>query len=170
VKTIMKRKDQHPLNRPKQGPSLPRSRYHIFPPLPPDRHEALKTSITQHGVETSTTWDDKGNLLDGWERETICNELRITCPREVRHFDSEADKFKFILAVNAHRRPSLNQKQKRAVIEAYLLGDAENGMRSSSMKSVTLLRTWATAKSGSTGCPEPQSGQGSLGGTGWQSC
>jgi hypothetical protein len=40
--------------------------------LPSDRHDALNQSVVAHGVETATTWDDEGNLLDGWERETIC--------------------------------------------------------------------------------------------------
>ena len=78
-----------------------------------------------HGVELATTWDHEGNLLDGWERESICEARRLRCPREVRRFDSEADKFRFILAVNAHRRPVLSSKQKRAVIAAYLQGDPE---------------------------------------------
>jgi hypothetical protein len=102
---------------------LRRSQYQIYPSHPAPVRQAMTTSIDHHGVEQPTTWDDQGNLLDGWERETICAEKGINCPREVRHFDTEADKFRFILAVNAHRRPSLNQKQKREVIAAYLQGD-----------------------------------------------
>jgi hypothetical protein len=107
----------------KPATPLPRSKYQIFPAFPPDRREALETSIRPHGVERATVWDDEGNLLDGWERETICQEEGIACPREVRHFDCEAEKFQFILAVNAHRRPNLSQIQKREVIAAYLQGD-----------------------------------------------
>jgi site-specific DNA-methyltransferase (adenine-specific) len=77
------------------------------------------------GVQKATIWDHEGNLLDGWEREVICERHGLRCPREVRHFESEADKFRFILAVNAHRRPCLSNKQKRVVIEAYLQGDPE---------------------------------------------
>ena len=113
---------KHP-TKPAPVTTLGRSKYQIFPPLPSDRHDALKTSICQHGVERATIWDDQGNLLDGWEREAICQEESTFCPREVRHFGNEAEKFQFILAVNAHRRPSLNRKQKQAVIEAYLCGD-----------------------------------------------
>src|SRR5438045_1685404 len=102
--------------------TLARSRYQLFPPLPGDRHEALKASIAHHGVENATVWDQDGNLLDGWEREKACAENGIACPKEVRHYPSEAEKFRFVLDVNSHRRPSLNQKQKRAVIEAYLQG------------------------------------------------
>jgi transposase-like protein len=85
----------------------------------------MDESIDRHGVQTPTTWDDEGNLLDGWEREVLCQEKGVACPREVRHFYSEAEKFRFILSVNTHRRPNLSTKQKRAVIEAYLQGDPE---------------------------------------------
>jgi hypothetical protein len=105
--------------------TIPRSRYQFFPQHPPDRQEALEHSVLDHGVETATVWDHEGNLLDGWEREAICEKHGFRCPREVRHFESEADKFRFVLAVNAHRRPCLSGKQKRAVIGAYLQGDPE---------------------------------------------
>jgi DNA modification methylase len=103
--------------------AIPRSKYQFFPQHPPDRQEALDHSVRDHGVERATTWDQDGNLLDGWEREIICEKHGLRCPREVRQFESEADKFRFILAVNAHRRPCLSSKQKRTVVEAYLRGD-----------------------------------------------
>jgi hypothetical protein len=102
---------------------LRRSKYQIFPAHPSDCRAALKTSIGDQGVEKATTWDDQGNLLDGWERETACEEYGRSCPSEVRHFTNEAAKFQFILAVNAHRRPTLNRAQKREVIAGYLKGD-----------------------------------------------
>jgi hypothetical protein len=102
---------------------LPRSKFQFFPALPHDRREALRTSIIEHGVERATVWDEEGNLLDGWERENLSQEEGTNCPREVRHFGTDQEKFQFVLAVNAHRRPSLNREQKRAVIEAYLRGD-----------------------------------------------
>jgi hypothetical protein len=110
-------------NRAKPDTPPPRSKYQIFPTLPPARRAALVASIAHHGVENATVWDDRGNLLDGWERESTCAEKGIACPREVRHFEAEADKFRFVLAANGHRRPNLNQKQKREVIAAYLQGD-----------------------------------------------
>jgi hypothetical protein len=106
-----------------QRNDVSRSKYQIFPPIPPDRREALRTSIARHGVENATVWDHQGNLLDGFERETIGAELKLHCRRETRTFTSEAEKFRFILDTNSHRRPSLSQKQKREVIGAYLQGD-----------------------------------------------
>jgi len=82
---------------------FPRPRYQLFPSQPAERRAALVESIRQRGIDTPTVWDEQGNILDGWERESVCRELRITCPREVRHFPSEAAKYRFVLAVNAHR-------------------------------------------------------------------
>jgi hypothetical protein len=62
-----------------------RSRYQIFPPHPPDRHDALAQSIQDDEAETATVWDDEGNLLDGWERESICEAHGLCCPREDPH-------------------------------------------------------------------------------------
>jgi len=110
---------------PRGNPALPRSKYQIFPAHPPDRRAALEAWNTHHGIgiEDATVWDDQGNVIDGWERESICAKKGITCPRVVQHFDSEADKFRFVLTANAFRRPNLNQQQKREVIAAYLRGD-----------------------------------------------
>jgi hypothetical protein len=52
---------------------------------------ALDHSVVDHGVERATAWDHEGNLLDGWEREVICEKHGLRCPREVRQFQSEAD-------------------------------------------------------------------------------
>ena len=71
---------------------LTRSKYQIFPPHPSARREALKASIADRGVDKATVWDEQGNLLDGWEREFVCQELGVNCPREVRQFDNDAEK------------------------------------------------------------------------------
>ena len=47
---------------------------------------------------------------------TSCSHLNGCHPRPVNGYQ-------FVLAVNAHRRASLNQQQKRSIIEAYLRGD-----------------------------------------------
>lgn len=102
---------------------LRRSQYQIFPALSLDLHEALKASIKRREQEQPIVCDRQGNIVDGWERAMCCQELGIEPRREVRDFEDEAEKFQYVLAVNAHRRPNLNQKQKRAVIDGYLRGD-----------------------------------------------
>ena len=98
------------------------SKYQILPDLLPAEYEALKRSINDDGPQVPSIWDDEGNLVEGWHRERACSELGIDCPREIRHFDSEADKYELVLTVNCRRR-QMDQKQKRQVIEAYLKVD-----------------------------------------------
>jgi site-specific DNA-methyltransferase (adenine-specific) len=73
-------------------------------------------------VDIPTIVDAEGNIIDGWHRERACCELRIQCPREVREFASEAEKFELALTANCKRR-QLNRKQKRKLIESYLKVD-----------------------------------------------
>ncbi|WP_166831555.1 ParB N-terminal domain-containing protein [Thalassoroseus pseudoceratinae] len=100
------------------------SDYQFLPPLLPEEFEALKTSIAERGVDVPIIVDQDGNVIDGYHRERACDELGIYCPREIRHFDNETDKLELILSLNCRRR-QLNRKQKRSVIEAYLLRDPQ---------------------------------------------
>ena len=99
-------------------------RYGILPSLLPDEYEALKASISERGVDVPIVVDQNGDIIDGFHRLRACDELGIFCPREVRHFDTEADKLELILRLNCRRR-QLNRKQRRSVIEAYLVRDPE---------------------------------------------
>jgi len=99
-----------------------KSKYNFLPDLLPGEYEALKRSIDQDGPQVPSIWDDEGNLVEGWHRELACSELGIDCPREIRHFESESQKFELVLAVNCRRR-QMGRKQKRQVIEAYLKVD-----------------------------------------------
>lgn len=99
-------------------------RYGILPSLLPEEYEALKASISERGVDVPIVVDQNGDIIDGFHRRRACDELGIFCPREVRHFDTEADKLELILRLNCRRR-QLNRKQRRSVIEAYLVRDPE---------------------------------------------
>lgn len=98
--------------------------YQFLPPLLPEEFEALKTSIAERGIDVPIIVDQDGNVIDGYHRERACDELGMFCPREIRHFDNETDKLELILRLNCRRR-QLNRKQKRSVIEAYLLRDPQ---------------------------------------------
>lgn len=98
--------------------------YQFLPPLLPDEFEALRSSIAERGVDVPIIVDQDGNIIDGYHRQRACVELGIFCPREVRQFESEADKLELILRLNCRRR-QLNRRQKRSVIEAYLLRDPQ---------------------------------------------
>ncbi len=96
----------------------------LFPPLLPHQYEALKESITARGVDVRIICDQDGNVVDGFTRLQICDELGIDCPRELRVFDSEAAKYECALRANAQRR-QLSIVQKRELIKAYIIADPE---------------------------------------------
>ncbi|MEW4454490.1 DNA modification methylase [Bremerella sp. JC817] len=100
------------------------SPYQFLPPLLPDEFEALKASVAEGGVDVPIIVDQEGNVIDGYHRQRACDDLGLFCPREVRQFESETDKFELVLRLNCGRR-QLNRQQKRSVIDAYLLRDPQ---------------------------------------------
>ena len=99
-------------------------KYRLFGEYTPEQYAAMKISAAQIGIQVATTRDEQGNLVDGFLRNDVADDLRIPCPTEVRQFNSEAEKYEFILTVNCQRR-QLSQDQKRKLIDAYLIRDAE---------------------------------------------
>lgn len=96
--------------------------FDILPELLPEEYISLKQSIADHGVEVPIIVDETGKTIDGHHRERACDELGIYCPREVRHFNSEAEKLELAVRANCLRR-QLSRKQKRNLIGAYLKRD-----------------------------------------------
>ena len=103
-------------------------KYQIMPDLTPEAYAELKASIAERsGVEKRPIYDEEGNLLDGFARESICDELGIPCAeKEIRRFGSEVEKLAFVVTVNVKRR-QLGREQKEELIRAYLLKDAAIG-------------------------------------------
>lgn len=97
-------------------------KYQILPPLTPAEYDALKASIKKRGVEVAIIVDQCGETVDGFHRQKACDELGISCPTEVRRFDSDAERLELTVTANCQRR-QLNRKQKRALIAAYLRRD-----------------------------------------------
>jgi hypothetical protein len=98
--------------------------YQFFPDLLPDEYDALRVSIAGQGVQVPIVVDQDGNIIDGFNRQNICNELGMFCQREIRQFRSEAEKFELSLNLNCRRR-QLNREQKRELIAAYLRRDPQ---------------------------------------------
>jgi len=94
----------------------------LLPPLTSDEYERLKASIADRGVDVPSIVDEAGNTIDGFHRQKACDELGIFCPREVRQFPTEEDKYELALRLNCRRR-QLNRVQKQALIETYLRCD-----------------------------------------------
>ena len=100
------------------------NRYQFLPDLLPDEYEALKASIAERGVEVPVIVDQDGETVDGFHRERGCGELGVFCPKEIREFANEAEKYETALRLNCRRR-QLNREQKRELIAAYLQRDPQ---------------------------------------------
>jgi site-specific DNA-methyltransferase (adenine-specific) len=98
--------------------------YSLFGDLTPPEYEALKASIREHGVHVPVLTDEQGSIVDGVHRDRACEELGIPCPRLVRTFKSEAEKWEVALAANVRRR-QLTRQQKRDLVAVYLKADPE---------------------------------------------
>lgn len=101
-----------------------KNKVQFFPVMSDEEFEALKASIEERGVEVPIIVDQDGDIVDGHQRKRACDELGINCHTEVRNFENEIQKVELALTLNCNRR-HLNQKQKRKLIEDYLLHDAE---------------------------------------------
>jgi N6-adenosine-specific RNA methylase IME4/ParB-like chromosome segregation protein Spo0J len=86
----------------------------FLPPLGPEDSAALKRSLELSGVLQSVLVSagpaGRGVVVDGRERERICAELGVDCPRELRRYVSEAAIALERLSLNVHRR-KLSQGQ-----------------------------------------------------------
>ena len=100
------------------------SKYQILPPLSEQEYETLKKSIEINGLDYPVIVDQTGAIVDGFHRQRVCDELKIKCPRIVRNFESENEKYELALTLNCNRR-HLSQSQKRKVIEEYLVRDPQ---------------------------------------------
>ncbi len=94
----------------------PKHRYQFMPDLSPEDRAALKASIDADGVRVPKDVDEEGNILDGHQRQDICEELGIECPKRVITGLTEAQKIEYAWQVNVARR-QLSKAQKRQLAE-----------------------------------------------------
>jgi site-specific DNA-methyltransferase (adenine-specific) len=78
--------------------------YQQLAPLRPEEREALKADIAKRGVLVPVEVDEDGNILDGFNRTEIAQELGIEAPRIVRSGWSEEEKVEHALKINLLRR------------------------------------------------------------------
>jgi ParB-like chromosome segregation protein Spo0J len=88
--------------------------YQLMPPLSADEYAALKADIAARGVQVPIEYDDQGNILDGFHRVQICQELGLACPQVMRSGLTDAAKRAHAWALNLTRR-HLSKVQKRAI-------------------------------------------------------
>jgi transposase-like protein len=88
--------------------------YQVMSRLSPEEYAALKADIATRGVQVPAEYDDEGNILDGFHRVKICQELGIDCPKVVRSGLTDAEKRAHAWALNLTRR-HLSKAQKRTI-------------------------------------------------------
>lgn len=80
-------------------------RFQVMPSLGEEEYQKLKESIAERGVLIPIEKDaDTGEILDGFHRLRVCEELGIEPPVVERHFDSDADRKIHALTLNLARR------------------------------------------------------------------
>jgi site-specific DNA-methyltransferase (adenine-specific) len=91
-------------------------RYQPLPDLLPEEFAALKADIAAKGVLYPVLQDERGNTIDGHQRERAAKELGIKYPIAVLPGLTEEDKWHLALSLNIKRR-HLTRAQMRAIIE-----------------------------------------------------
>ena len=92
----------------------------LLPALNPWEYDALKESIRRWKVILPVVKDENGDIIDGYQRVRVCNELGITdYPVLTLRGLTEDDKRDHSLILNLVRR-RLNQQQMRKLIAAEL--------------------------------------------------
>jgi transposase-like protein len=91
-------------------------RYQVMPALSAEEYAALKADIEEHGVLVPVEYDDEGNILDGFHRVQICQDLGLDWPKVVRQDLTDAQKLEHAWTLNlARRHLSREQKQRIAI-------------------------------------------------------
>jgi ParB-like chromosome segregation protein Spo0J len=78
--------------------------YQILPPLSPEEYAALKADIAARGVLVPVEYDEDGNILDGFHRVRISQELGIHWPRNMCQGLTDEQKVDRALQLNLARR------------------------------------------------------------------
>src|SRR6266511_3166094 len=89
-------------------------RYQVMPALSAEEYAALKADIEEHGVLVPVEYDDEGNILDGFHRVQICQELGLDWPKVVRTDLTDAQKIEHAWTLNLARR-HLSREQKQSI-------------------------------------------------------
>ena len=89
-------------------------RYQVMPALSAEEYASLKADIKEHGVLVPVEYDDEGNILDGFHRVQICQELGLDWPKVVRTDLTDAQKLEHAWTLNLARR-HLSREQKQGI-------------------------------------------------------
>lgn len=103
--------------------------YQVMPELTADEYAELKADIAERGVMVPIEFDEMGNVLDGYHRLKICDELGIKdYPRVIRAGMTENEKLTHARKLNMARR-HLTTGQKQQLIREQLKDTPEQSDR-----------------------------------------
>jgi len=129
-------------------------KYQLLPPLSEADYAALKADIKKRGVIVAVEYDETGEIIDGYHRVKICEELSITdFPKNVRSYQDEPAKRSQARKLNLLRR-HLDAKTKRELIEAELKDNPDRSDRQVAAQLGVSDKTVARARRKSEGRAE----------------
>ncbi len=103
--------------------------YQVMPELTPEEYAELRADIAERGVMIPIEYDEEGNVLDGYHRLRICEELGIKdFPRVIRAGMTETEKLTHARKLNIARR-HLTRGQIRELIREQLKATPEQSDR-----------------------------------------
>ena len=103
-----------------------------LPPLTEEQYEGLRSSIAVSGVKVPILIDENKQIIDGWHRKQIADELDYDCPEIVEENLTDDEKRTLARALNLARR-QLTNDQKRIVIADQLQETAKGCNRTSAL-------------------------------------
>jgi len=89
--------------------------YQLLPALSEEEYQNLKADIAERGVMVPIEIDEDGNILDGYHRIKICDELGLNYPVIKRQGWTEEQKIQHALSLNLNRR-HLSDDQMAALV------------------------------------------------------
>ena len=101
---------------------LAKGPFQIMPLMDENEFQILKEDIRQKGVIDPITFDEQGNIIDGYHRFRAFAELvqeGVDLPmfdRVVRKFDNEDDKIDYVISLNVKRRHLTPQQRADLVV------------------------------------------------------
>jgi ParB-like chromosome segregation protein Spo0J len=96
--------------------------YQFMPSLQLDEYEALRESIRKYGVIQPVITDEDGNIIDGYHRVKICQDLGIAYPTRIMEGLTEEEKENLAVSLNIKRRHLTKEQKKTLAIELRELG------------------------------------------------
>lgn len=89
---------------PKLKPVIDAEYLKLVPRVSMEKYEEMKNSILQNGMREPASLNKNGIVLDGHTRYSICSELQIPFPYDVKLFENPDEEKKYVITSNLERR------------------------------------------------------------------